>query len=85
MRKLPEAMVSSLGSPRNHGPGLKYKECRDGSCAFSLGDAWMILLQLPAFPKGWHFGWVLDGRRNSGHSLDWASLAEGGRVILWVF
>ena len=27
------------------------------SLALLLGDVWVIVLQLPAFPNGWCFGW----------------------------
>ena len=45
-----------------------------------LEDAWMILLQLPAFSMGWHFLWVGTLGTDQGR----AGLAEGGRLILWV-
>ena len=48
------------------------------SQAVFLEEAWMIVLQLPAFPNGWYFG--VEG--TPGTASDLAGLAEGGRVIL---
>ena len=60
----------------------KKRRAETGSLALFLKDAWMITLQLPAFPKGQYFGW--EG--TLGAAQDQAGLAEGGRVILlWVF
>ena len=33
---------------------------------FFLEDAWMIVLQLPAFPKGQWFGWIWVGEETVG-------------------
>ena len=43
-----------------------------------LEDAWMIVLELPAFLSRRYFGW--EG--TPGTALDPTSLAEGGRVII---
>ena len=51
------------------------------SQALLLQGCLTVVLQLPAFPNGWHFMW--EG--TPGTAQDQAGLAEGSRVILWVF
>ena len=39
----------------------------------------MIMLQLPAFPKGWYFGWILDRKELRAQPrirLAWQTMVE---------